>query len=170
MIRNGHESASFFLAKEAEHTPALGMDTLFVVGIQSVDDIENTLKSIKTEVRHIFFGANDSFHPVSGDRWDQWEKMIQHFLDQGYLCSLDIGLRYVEEFNDGGLNDHNNFIPIIKVPLPYIKLWNYNTCIKIDDRDFNSTNPGVWVHDLHDLKSRSNFTDWRDYQKDEVLK
>ncbi len=76
----------------------------------------------------------------------------------------------VEQFNDGGLNEYNKFIPQIRVPIPYIKLWNYNTMLKIDDKDFNATNPGVWCHNLRDLMGRDRFTDWDQYGKDEIIK
>jgi hypothetical protein len=76
----------------------------------------------------------------------------------------------VEGFNDGGLCEYNNFIPQIRVPIPYIKLWNYNTMLKIDDRDFNSSNPGVWCHGLHTLMDRGAFTDWNQYNQDEIIK
>ena len=91
------------------------------------------------------------------------------FLDRGLWCSLDIPFRYVEEFHEGGLCERDRFIPIIKVPIPYVRLWNYNTCIKIDDRDFAATNPGVWVHELRDLLPRDRFTDWGAYSEDEVV-
>jgi hypothetical protein len=74
----------------------------------------------------------------------------------------------VAEFNESGLCEHNRFIPIIKVPVPYIRLWNYNTCVKIDDKDFADTNPGVWVHRLHDLMHTDCFTDWSMYNDDKV--
>jgi hypothetical protein len=96
--------------------------------------------------------------------------MITYFLEQGYWCSLDIPLNQVEEFNDGGLNDFDMFIPQIRVSIPYVKLWNYNTMIKIDDKDFKATNPGVWCHSLHDLKDRSKFTPWDKYNNDEIIK
>lgn len=160
----------FFYGKEVEHTPAYGMDTLFVTGIQPIEAIESALANTATQARHIFFGANHSFNPVDYDDWKAWEGMIQHFLDQGLLCSLDIPLSAVEEFNDGGLNEYDNFIPQIRVPIPYIRLWNYNTMLKIDDKDFKATNPGVWSHSLHTLMDRSKFTDWSKYQNDEVIK
>ena len=34
MIRDGHEDVTFFVGTEVEHSPAYGMRTLFVVGIQ----------------------------------------------------------------------------------------------------------------------------------------
>jgi hypothetical protein len=158
----------FFIGKEVEHTSAYGMDTLFVTGLHSVYEV---LSAKGTEdVSHIFFGANHSFNPQSPEEWKEWEKMIEFFLDQDYLCSLDIPLSAVEEFNDGGLNDYDNFIPQIRVPIPYIKLWNYNTMLKIDDKDFRATNPGVWSHSLHDLKDRKKFTPWTDYKNDKIIK
>lgn len=160
------DNVQFFIGKEVEHTPAFGMTTLFVTGIHPVEHIALNLNGAE----HIFFGANHSFNPQNNLDWQRWETMIEFFLRKEYLCSLDIPLSAVEEFNDNGLNDYNNFIPQIRVPIPYIKLWNYNTMIKIDDKDFNATNPGVWSHSLHTLKDRSKFTDWAQYKNDKVIK
>lgn len=164
-IRNDVE---FFLGKEIEHTPAYGKDTLFVVGVKSIDEIKSQLND---SIEHIFFGANHSFKIRYNDyaEWKLWEDMIAYFLDRGYWCSLDIPLAAVEQFNDGGLNEYRKFIPQIRVPIPYIKLWNYNTMLKIDDSDFNHSNPGVWTHSLHKLMDRSCFTDWDCYKNDKVL-
>jgi hypothetical protein len=159
-------NVQFFIGTEVEHTPAYGLKTLFVTGIHSIEEIALNLNGAE----HIFFGANHSFNPQTPEEWDKWQNMIQFFLDKDYLCSLDIPLSAVEEFNDGGLNEYDNFIPQIRVPIPYIKLWNYNTMIKIDDKDFKATNPGVWSHSLHDLKDRSKFTDWSQYKNDEIIK
>lgn len=161
------DNVVFFFGREVEHTPAYGMDTLFVVDIQPIDLIESKLKS---HIKHIFFGANHSFNPKTPEEWTDWEEMIYKFLEKGYLCSLDIPLSKVEEFNDGGLCEQDNFIPQIRVPIPYVKLWNYNTMVKIDDKDFAATNPGVWSHSLHKLMSRENFTSWNEYKNDQVIK
>ncbi len=96
--------------------------------------------------------------------------MITYFLNKEYFCSLDIPLSAVEQFNDGGLNEYDTFIPQIRVPIPYIRLWNYNTMLKIDDKDFKATNPGVWSHSLHELMDRTKFTDWSKYGLDKVIK
>ena len=156
----------FFIGTEVEHTPAFGMKTLFVTGIQSFEEIAQNLNGAE----HIFFGANHSFNPTNYDEWKEWDLMIEFFLQKDYLCSLDIPINLAEEFLESGLTEHNNFIPQIRVPLPYIKLWNYNTMIKLDDKDFKATNPGVWSHSLHTLMDRSKFTDWNQYKKDEVIK
>ena len=162
-------NVQFFIGNEIEHTPAFGMRTLFVTGIQPVDEIAYHFDKHPDGIEHIFFGANHSFNPQTPEEWDAWQDMIQFFLDKDYICSLDIPLSAVEEFNDGGLNEYDNFIPQIRVPIPYVKLWNYNTMLKIDDRDFKATNPGVWSHSLHKLMDRDNFTSWDKYKEDKIL-
>lgn len=159
------EGVDFFVGREVEHTPAYGKMTLFVTGVQTVDSIAEKLQGCE----HIFFGANHSYNPQNNLEHQRWESMIQYFLDKGYLCSLDIPLNQVEEFNDNGLNEYDNFIPQIRVPIPYIRLWNYNTMIKIDDKDFKATNPGVWSHSLHKLMDRDCFASWDQYKDDKVL-
>ena len=162
------DNVVFFVGNEVEHTPAFGMKTLFVTGVQPVEAIEGVLAN--NNVTHIFFGANHSFNPQGYDEHKQWEDMIMYFLDKTYLCSLDIPINQVEEFHESGYCERDNFIPQIRVPIPYIRLWNYNTMLKIDDRDFKATNPGVWSHSLHTLMDRSKFTDWAQYNNDEILK
>jgi hypothetical protein len=48
--------------------------------------------------------------------------------------------------------------------------YNYNAILKIDDKDFEATNPGVWTHRLHDLLEHEKFTDWDQYKEDEIIK
>ena len=163
------DNVDFFFGQEVEHTPAYGMYTLFVTGMHPSWAIDEKLNSAPVNITHIFFGANHSFNPKSPEEWKDWEYMIKVFLERGFWCSLDIPLSAVEEFNDGGLNEYNNFIPQIRVPIPYIKLWNYNTTLKIDDKGFNATNPGVWSHSLHKLMDHNNFTDWSKYKGDVIL-
>ena len=165
MKREGHEDVEFFKGTEVERTPAFGKKTLFVVGIQPIDSIIAHMHGQE----HIFFGANHSFNPKTPEEWRKWESMITYFLERGRLCTLDIPILAVEEFHEGGLCDYRNFIPQIRVSVPYTKLWNYNTMLKIDDKDFDATNPGVWCHSLHSLMSRETFTGWDDYEGDSKL-
>jgi hypothetical protein len=172
MNREGHENVDFFYGTEVEHTPAYGKYTLFVVGIQSQSDIALKLTSGSAPVEHIYFGANMSFpNPKVDDAriWKLWENMIQHFLDLGYWCTLDIDSTAVEGLCEGGLIEYANFIPMISVKLPYLRLLGYNATIKLDDKDFNATNAGVWCHSVHDLTARDHFTSWQEYTKDEKL-
>jgi hypothetical protein len=169
-----HNNITFFVGKEVEHTPAFGMLTLFVTGVHTVEEVQNALNAHRAlggyPIEHIFFGANHSYDPKDNLEHQRWESMIQHFLKKEILCSLDIPMSQVEEFHEGGLCEYDNFIPQIRVPIPYIKLWNYNTMLKIDDKDFKATNPGVWSHSLHDLQDRSKFTGWDKYSNDEIIK
>ena len=170
-LRLGHENVNFFCGVEVERTPAFGKQTLFVVGIQSVDDIGSHIGSGKL-VEHIYFGANMSFPKLDindSTRWKPWEDMIKTFLDYGYMCTLDIDVGCAEGLLESGLCEYPNFIPIISVKLPYIHQLGYNATIKLDDKDFAATNVGVWCHSLHDLQNRNNFTDWSKYNKDETL-
>jgi len=159
----------FFTGVEVEKTPAHGMRTLFVTGLNDPSIIRDHAQDVK----HIFFGANHSFDPASqnhsADYYEEWEKMIEPFLKQDYWCSLDIPINAAEEFLEGPLVEYDRFIPQIRVPIPYIKLWNYNTMLKIDDKGFEATNPGVWCHSLHDLMDRSKFTEWNEYKNDKIV-
>jgi hypothetical protein len=166
--RNPTTGTQFFTGTEVEHTPAYGMKTLFVVGVQSVEAIALNLNGAE----HIYFGANMSFPPLEiNDRknWDAWEGMIKFFLNKGYLCTLDVDVACTEALVEGGLCEYNNFIPMISVKIPYSQLLGYNATIKLDDKGFNKTNPGVWCHSLHELQNRASFTDWSKYTKDETL-
>ena len=117
------DNVTYFVGTEIEHTPAYGKKTLFVTGVQPVEHIAVNLQGCE----HIFFGANHSFNPQTYEEHKAWEDMILFFLDKEYLCSLDIPINQVEEFHEGGYCEYNNFIPQIRVPIPYVKLWNYNT-------------------------------------------
>jgi len=157
----------YFVGREVEKTPAYGMATLFVTGVQPANEIQERLGD---GIKHIFFGANHSFNPKTDDEWRAWENMIKAYLATDKLCSLDIPIALAEEFLESGLTEYENFIPQLRVPVPYVKLWNYNTMLKIDDKDFKATNPGVWCHSLHDLMDREKFTDWTKYGLDKPLK
>lgn len=179
MNREGHNNVKFFIGTEVEHTPAYGQKTLFVVGLQNANEIIDILEEhcshldTAKHITHVYFGANMSF-PSSirtNDAvfWDPWEHMIQRCLDAGYLCTLDIDVACVEGLLETALCEHNNFIPMISVKLPYIRQLGYNATVKLDDKDFDATNPGVWCHSLHALQKRSVFTDWSKYTKDNIL-
>lgn len=178
MNRDGHNKVSFFLGTEVEHTPAFGKPTLFVVGLQSMKDINRQLmnRTCYTDhsrnITHVYFGANQSFpNPTINDAgtWNAWEAMINNVLDQGLFATLDLDVGAVEGLLESSLVEHHKFIPMISIKLPYINQLGYNATIKLDDKDFEATNPGVWCHSLHDLQKREVFTDWSKYTKDEVI-
>jgi hypothetical protein len=171
MNRTGHHNVDFFVGTEVEHTPAYGMKTLFVVGVQSQEDIIKHIRA--NDIRHIYFGANQSFPRLDvndAEGWRHWEDMIGKFLDEKFLCTLDLDVAQVEGLLESSLVEYHNFIPMISIKLPYIQQLGYNATIKLDDRDFEATNPGVWCHSLHALQDRKQFTAWSKYTKDEIIK
>jgi len=172
MDRAGHESVSFFVGTEVEHTPAAGLKTLFVVAVQDPYAVLTVIKNYHEKIEHIYFGANQSFpalHKNDGEAWRDWEFMIQTCLNLGFLCTLDLDVAQTEGLLESSLVEYHNFIPMSSVKLPYIKQLGYNATIKLDDRDFAATNPGVWCHSLHDLQKREVFTDWSKYIQDKVI-
>ena len=166
------EDVIFFEGIEVEHTPAYKQYTQFVVGVQTVDNIRMWRTCGNEYVGHIYFGANMSFpNPDVNDAmtWSRWENMILPFLQQGLWCTLDLDVRAVEGLTEGSLTEQALFIPMISVKLPYITQLGYNASIKLDDKDFQATNPGVWCHAVHTLLDRNNFTSWDLYTKDQTL-
>jgi hypothetical protein len=171
MDRPGHHNTKLFVGTEVEYSPAYGQKTLFVVGVQDQDMIEAAV--IAHKCTHIYFGANQSFPNgrANSTDWTRWENMIFPFLGRGYWCTLDIDVVVVEDLLESGLTEHNHFIPMISVKLPYLQQLGYNATIKLDDKNFAATNPGVWCHSLHSLTKRKGvFTDWSNYTKDEIVR
>jgi hypothetical protein len=165
------DKATMFVGTEVEHTPAFGMKTLFVVGVQ--DQLDVLKQAQINDVQHIYFGANQSFPRLDVNDsigWRPWEDMIGRLLGIGYLCTLDLDVAQVEGLLETSFVEYHNFIPMISVKLPYIQQLGYNATIKLDDRDFEATNPGVWCHSLHNLKNRDVFTPWSKYTQDKVIK
>lgn len=161
------DSVTMFTGIEIEHTPAHGMQTLFVVGTDhTVEDImENVAKYNCT---HVYLGANMSYDDSNSDEWDTL--VFGLLKDRTVWVTLDFESKYTEWVLESGYTEYNKFIPMVSVRLPYARQLGYNACIKIDDKDFNATNEGVWVHSLHNLMDRSVFTDWGQYTQDHIIK
>jgi hypothetical protein len=173
-------NVTFFVGNEVEHTPAFGMRTLFVVGVHDaktiIDIIEKDFTSWKDEsknVKHIYFGANQSFKTGGVNdytEWNKWENMIKACIDAGYWCTLDIDVSEIEGLVESGLSEYRRFIPMISVKVPYLEQLNYNATIKIDDKGFEASNPGVWCHSVHALTNRETFTSWDKYTQDIIIR
>jgi hypothetical protein len=174
------DSITFFTGVEIEKTPAYGMKTLFVVGVHDPYAILDIVKESRSytdqskHITHIYFGANQSFKTLGvndSETWRPWEDMIYVCLDSEYdlWCTLDFDVCEVEGLLESGLVEKRQFIPQISVKLPYLQQLGYNATIKIDDKDFAATNPGVWCHSLHDLLKRDQFTQWSKYTKDTAV-
>jgi hypothetical protein len=162
------KDAVFFVGTEVEHTVMRGQKTLFIVGTPSVEKINETIEKIGG-VRHLYFGTSQSFKPTEVADWIRWNDLISEFLERDYWVTLDFGVEYAEEIHEEGWTEHHRFIPMISVKLPYLKLFNYNTVVKIDDTTWGHSNPGVWCHRLHDLMDVGVYTKWDDYLGDDVI-
>ena len=164
----GRKQVIYFIGTEVENTAMKGEKTLFVVGIQPVEEIVD--HATNNKLRHLYFGTSQSFQPKSHDDWRNWNSMITPLLEKGYWVTLDFGVEYANDIHEEGWTDFNTFIPMISVKLPYIRLYNYNTTLKIDDTTWGHSNPGVWCHPLNTLLERNVYTDWKDYIGDTAIK
>ena len=165
------EDITYFIGVEIERTPAFGMNTMFVVGVQRTEEIIALAK--EKECKHIYFGANQSFPKLAtdnADAWRPWERMINTCLEAGLWCTLDFDVSVVSGVLEMPVIGHRRFIPQISVKLPYLTQLGYNATIKLDDLDFDHSNPGVWCHRLRDLTTTESFTDWDQYGKDEIIR
>jgi hypothetical protein len=166
------QDITYFTGYEVEHTVAYGMRTLFVVGTPSLKDIlaiaedSQSFEDESKRIRQIYFGTSQSFNPATHDNWKIWDNRIMGCLEAGYWVCLDFDVKYAEEIHEEGWCEQDRFIPMISVKLPYIKLYNYNATLKIDDRTWGATNPGVWTHQLHNLMSKDKYTHWDQYTQD----
>lgn len=160
------DNVIFFTGIEIERTPAYGKKTLFVVGPQDFTKILGLAQ--KNGCDHIYLGANHSF---KNQNPELWESIATKLLKNDLWVTLDFDIRYYDAILDTlcFLSKYDKFIAQISVKLPYLSNLNYNACVKIDDKDFKATNPGVWIHQLHDLMDRKVFTDWSQYGKDKPI-
>ena len=161
----------YFTGYEVEHTPVHGEHTLFVVGPQ--DPAEVITKAKNETAEHIYLGANQSFNiqlPF-GTKKEQkdWDTLVNTLCKAGFWVTLDYDVRYHEYVLESGYNEHDKFISMISVKMPYIDQLNYNACVKIDDKDFKASNAGVWVHYARDLQPRDKFTSWEKYENDSPI-
>jgi len=158
------QEVTYFIGTEVEHTAMKGERTLFVVGVQPVEEI--TRRADEHGIKHLYFGTSQSFTPTTSEDYIEWESMILPLLKMGYWCTLDFGVEYSEGVLESCYDEYNNFIAMISVKLPYLRQFNYNATIKLDDTTWGHSNSGVWCHSLHDLMDREKFTDWSKYQGD----
>jgi len=169
---NDDHEVEFFTGVEVENSPAKGLHTLFVVGEPDIEDVARLLTQSKgSEITHIYFGANQSFHPSTFEELnDKWVSPIVHFLTLGYWCTLDFDHSITSLVQESELCQYLQFIPMISVKFPDIRHLGYNATLKLDDIDFKYSNHGVWCHSLNELQSRESFTAWSEYDDDEIVK
>ena len=89
---------------------------------------------------------------------------------KGYWCTIDyqhsVHAEVKERFKEIWKED--KFIPFCSVIFPHSED-DDNLCVKVDDIDFNKTNPGVWTMTMNHFKQSAGFTSWNEYKKDEPI-
>ena len=159
------DSVGVFSGLEIEHTPAYGKQTLFLARNDLVfDQIEELAKKCKAEA--IYFGANRTFMPHLATQITQMMKL----LDKGYWVTIDYPHAIHDQVKENFrfVWKHEKFIPFCSVIFPNSE-GDDNLCIKIDDIDFNKTNPGVCTMTMDHFKQTAGFTSWDEYKQDEPI-
>ena len=158
-------SVGVFSGLEIEHTPAFGKQTLFLARNDLFyDQIVELAKKVNAEA--IYYGANRTFMPNHGTQINQMKRLLR----KGYWVTIDYQHkdhdRVKEQF--ASLWNEERFIPFCSIVFPQSE-GDDNLCIKVDDVDFNKTNPGVWTMTMDHFKQSAGFTSWSEYKKDEPM-
>ena len=159
------EGVGVFSGIEVEHTPAYGKQPLFLARNDLLfDQIVELAEQVNAEA--IYFGANRSFmHNIV-----HTPQLLKKLLDRGYWCTIDyqysVHKDVKERFAD--IWNEEKFIPFCSIIFPKSEQ-DDNLCVKVDDVDFNKTNPGVWTMSMNHFKQSSGFTSWKEYKQDEPI-
>lgn len=157
------DNVRFFVDRAVESSELRGHYTLFVVGIQPVQEI--LVNAFNHECTHIYLGANQSFEMLTEQDQVEWGIMLKDLLDNNIMVTLDYDVAYHSDVLAMGLHKYENFVPMVSVKLPHVREMNQNTVIKIDDAHFKHSNPGVWCHSINKLTQQDTvFTGWDQYQ------
>lgn len=159
------DSVGIFSGLEIEHTPAYGLQTLFLARNDLLFDRIVELAE-QVNAKAIYFGANRSFmHNIANT-----SQLIKRLMDKGYWCTIDyqhsVHAEVKERFKD--IWKEEKFIPFCSVIFPNSED-DDNLCIKVDDVDFNATGPGVWTMSMNHFKQSAGFTSWDEYKQDEPI-
>ena len=159
------EDVKVFSGIEIEHTPAYGKQTLFLARNDLTFDQIISL-AVASDAEAIYFGANRTYMHSHAMQVAQ----IHQLLDRGYWVTVDYPYelhRLVsKKFQTCWTND--KFIPFCSIIFPFTED-DKQLCFKVDDEDFNKTNPGVWSMSMEDFKDKSGFTKWDQYKKDQPI-
>jgi len=159
------DSVGVFSGLEIEHTPAFGKQTLFLARNDlRLEQIKELAELAKAEA--IYYGANRSFMYNHGLQLSQ----MMALMDEGYYVTIDypysLHTEVKERFKLVWKNE--KFIPFCSIIFPNSED-DDQLCIKVDDVDFNKTNPGVWTMSMNHFKQTSGFTSWEQYKQDQPI-
>ena len=158
-------SVGVFSGLEIEHTPAHGLQTLFLARNDlTLEQIRELAEIVKAKA--VYYGANRSFMYNHGLQLAQMMKLM----DEGYYVTIDypysLHTEVKKRFESVWKNE--KFIPFCSIIFPNSED-DDQLCIKVDDVDFNKTNPGVWTMSMNHFKQSAGFTSWKEYKKDKPI-
>ena len=159
------DNVVFFTGTEVEKTPTYGLKTLFVVGYQAVEKIKEL--AIQHNCKHIYLGANHSLKHIEYEQSQPLLNTIDKLLELDYYVTVDTRVSNALHFEKCLTN--KKFTIVYALPVENIMNMRGNIVLKIDDKDFKATNPGVWCWSVRDLITDEHFTEWNEYTKDETL-
>ena len=159
------DNIKVFSGVEIEHTPAYGKQTLFLARNDLTFDQIQEL-AVLSNAEAIYYGANKSY---MHNNFQQVLQVIK-FLEHGYYVTVDypfelhqlVGKKFALCWKN------SKFIPFCSIIMPESEE-DTSLCFKIDDIEFNKTNPGIWTMSMKDFKEKAGYTKWNDYKKDKPI-
>ena len=159
------ENVKVFSGKEVEHTPAYGLQTLFLARNDLTYDQIKEL-CVKVDAEAVYFGANRCFVNNLATQPMQ----VNRLLNDGYYVTIDYQYAIHNEVKKrySAVWQHEKFIPFCSVIFENSEEDN-KLCFKIDDIDFNTSNKGVWTMNMEDFKKQAGYTTWDEYKQDKPI-
>ena len=95
---------------------------------------------------------------------------MMKLLENGYYVTIDYPYQLHKDVKKQFdlIWNHDKFIPFCSIIFENVEN-DKKLCFKIDDVDFNKTNPGVWTMSMENFKNKSGFTKWDQYKQDEPI-
>tara|TARA_B100000214_G_scaffold375213_1_gene360603 strand:+ start:4014 stop:4559 length:546 start_codon:yes stop_codon:yes gene_type:complete len=169
MLRNYEtgvkDNVKVFSGLEVEHTPAFGKQTLFLARNDLTYEQIKEL-CVKVDAEAVYYGANRTYLNNVANQPLQINKL----LTDGYFVTIDYQYEIHDQVKKRFSNvwKHPKFIPFCSIIFANTDE-DQQVCIKLDDVDFNKTNKGVWVMSMEDYKSKSGYTQWKQYNQDKPI-
>ena len=138
--------------------------------------MDRDYKTGKSDGVGVFSGLEVEHTPAFGKqtlflaRNDLYFDQIEDLARKGYYVTIDYPHAIHDEVKARfeTIWTHEKFIPFCSIIFPKSED-DDNLCIKVDDVDFNSTNPGVWTMTMDHFKQTAGFTSWNQYNQDEPI-
>lgn len=159
------EDVKVFSGKEIEHTPAYGLQTLFLARNDlTYEQVKDLCVEVNAEA--VYYGANRTFLNNIANQPLQ----INRLLNDGYYVTIDYQYKLHDEVKKrySAVWQHEKFIPFCSIIFENSEE-DTKMCFKIDDVDFNKTNKGVWAMSMEDFKSKAGYTQWEQYKQDQPI-